>query len=142
MPDDPEVRPEDDFEVRMRELEEKAAKIKASVQIPEPKHIGEGFDEKIGEIEQRARIAKATHDSVRSEEERRLLQGGSDQRGLGLGYSIAYTIIGVPLIGAAIGYLLDNQLHTVYWKGYLTLAGAVVGLVLAVVTLNRSNPKS
>jgi len=60
-------------------------------------------------------------------------------RGLGVGLSIAYTILGVPLVGLAIGWALDSHYQSNVFKGLGTVSGAVLGIILAFWMMNRQN---
>ena len=57
--------------------------------------------------------------------------------GLGVGLHVAYTIMGVPLGFAAVGWALDKVLGTTFLLSTLTLAGVVIGLFVAIYSLNR-----
>jgi len=60
-------------------------------------------------------------------------------RGLGFGLSIAYTIIGMPVVLALIGWAIDNHYHTTVWRGALAFFGMIIGVFYAVTVLNRTN---
>ena len=63
---------------------------------------------------------------------------GRDAKGMGVGLTLAYVIVGVPLVGAFFGWLLDMALNTNIMKGLGALTGAVVGLGIAVVMMNKA----
>ena len=68
------------------------------------------------------------------------LIGGWLLRQLGIGLSIAYAILGLPLVGAGIGWLIDRATGVQgVWVGPLVLVGAAAGVAMAVVLLGKSN---
>ncbi len=63
-------------------------------------------------------------------------------RGLGTGLTIAYAIIGMPLVGWAIGALIDRASNNtgpnnLEWAAVLTLLGSVVGVTFAIFVASR-----
>jgi F0F1-type ATP synthase assembly protein I len=61
--------------------------------------------------------------------------------GLGVGLSIAYTIIGFPLLGYGIGYLLQRLTGSAFWPSTLAMSGMVLGVAVAVFMLSRTQNK-
>jgi F0F1-type ATP synthase assembly protein I len=59
-------------------------------------------------------------------------------RGLGIGLSAAYAIIGLPLVGAGLGWLLDRALGTAFFVVVGVVAGLVGGMWHAVQLSNRA----
>lgn len=57
--------------------------------------------------------------------------------GAGLGMSVAFSIIGLPLFGLLIGKLIDGGSGRTTWANALVLVGAGVGVAFAVYQLNR-----
>lgn len=60
-------------------------------------------------------------------------------RGLGVGMMVAYLIIGVPLGGALIGYLIDRGSGGGNATAIGVVAGAIVGVAMAISVMNRAN---
>lgn len=96
------------------------------------------FQKRLKEIESRASVAKAERDAKLQEKARQVKSDRDVNRGLGVGMSVAYTILGVPMFGIGVGYLVDRSLGTDFWKGVGALVGATVGVAMALYILNRS----
>jgi F0F1-type ATP synthase assembly protein I len=90
------------------------------------------------EIERKARTTKAQHRKNEAKIAADRRTSAEDQRALGVGLNIAFAIVGLPLVGAGIGWLLNRQLGTPIWTGILSLAGATLGIVYAIYVLNRT----
>ena len=130
----PEEESEDELQERLRRLIGDEPSSRA--ELPD---IDEEMDARLDALRQKAQQTRGAYESKKAEENRRLEQDSEAHRGTGVGLSIGYTIIGLPLVGALVGYLVDNAMKTHYWVGLLTLLGAAVGIVMAVVMLNRLN---
>jgi F0F1-type ATP synthase assembly protein I len=61
--------------------------------------------------------------------------------GMGIGISIAYTLVGCTLAGWGIGKLIDMRSGGYLAQAIGTLIGAVVGLVAAIATIIRGQNK-
>lgn len=59
-------------------------------------------------------------------------------RNLGVGLSIAYAILGAPLVFFGLGFLIDQATHGVFWRGALGLLGCCLGVAYAMIVANRS----
>jgi F0F1-type ATP synthase assembly protein I len=74
---------------------------------------------------------------LRAEQELRTT--GEQTKGLGLGLTAAYLVVGVPLLFALVGWLIDRSIRSSLWIGILTTIGAVLGITMMVITINRAN---
>ena len=92
-------------------------------------------------FERRTRKAQGTHRLAKSQEAERLASDGRANKGLGVGLAIAYTLLGLPMAGLGIGFLLDRMLGATIWKGIGTVVGAAGGIAFAVMMLNRENSR-
>lgn len=99
------------------------------------------FDDRLARLEQAAREARGRHETVKHEQARKQTSDGESARGLGIGLTVAYAILGMPLLGAGLGWLIDRQMGTSNYMGILCTIGAIVGVVFAVMTTNRRMPK-
>ena len=149
MPDEPE---DETTEARFRRVREELR----AMELP---HVSdEEIDARLGDSEKRARPsvpdlpdvddlelrtrrARLSHDRAKGEEGGRLADDAKASKGLGIGLSIAYTLLGLPMVGLGVGFLLDRLLGTTAWKGIGTVAGAVGGIAFAVMILNRENSR-
>jgi len=100
---------DDEFEARMAALHEKVDRI------------------------QSARLA------ANRTERKRQASDGKAAAGMGMGLSIAYTIIGCPIVGYGIGYLIDMQAGTTTMRSYAAMAGIVIGMGTALFLIKKSN---
>jgi ATP synthase protein I len=93
------------------------------------------------EIESRLADNKKRLDAARRKYEKEAVpQGPIDAegaKGMGIGLSAAYAIIGLPLVGAGLGWLLDRWLNTSVFIPILAVLGLVGGMVNAVQLSNR-----
>lgn len=93
---------------------------------------------KLRAIQEQAKKAKQTFDKHKPEAQNSQFVGSGNGRNLGLGLQIAYAIIGVPLVGYGVGWLIDNQVGGKLWSGLLTILGATAAIWYAVKSANRS----
>lgn len=101
--------------------------------------IDEEFEGRLRNLEARADKAKSLRQNQTREVNRKLASDREAARGLGIGISIAYTIIGLPLFGAGVGWLVDSRLGVDFWKGIGVLIGAILGIGMAFYMINRRN---
>lgn len=152
MPDEPVERfPEgpDDEEIaaRLRRVREELSRIEGLPELPEdripqlaPAHElpkVPDFDDRLKDLEARADAAKNRRADKARTEKRRMESDAESNRGLGIGLTVAYAIIGVPLFGIGLGYLADNAAGTNIYRGVGALLGSIVGIAGAVIILNR-----
>lgn len=83
--------------------------------------------------------AKERFDQKKIETSRRHQSEQKISRGVGLGLVAAYAIIGLPMVGIGIGWLVDKFTRSNAFVGIGAMVGAVLGLVIAVRMLNQSN---
>lgn len=63
---------------------------------------------------------------------------GGSTRGLGVGLSMAYVMLGSVILGFGAGWLLDNATHQqMLWKPILGFGGTILGLVSTLIMLSR-----
>lgn len=97
------------------------------------------LDARLVAIESKARDAKGRNEAIGTLISQRRLKDAEDYRGLGVGLSIAYAIVGFPLLGAGAGYFIDRSAGTGNWMGICAVIGAAVGMLLALMMLARQN---
>ena len=125
-------------EVRLRQLEMDIEEANARHREEASTMRGE-FDEKMHELEARLAKVREEREGKKSKEEKMTVSDAADSRGLGIGLSIAYTFIGMPLFGALAGWLLDRALGTTFLLGALTVIGMALGVFYMIKVMNRSN---
>jgi len=62
-------------------------------------------------------------------------------RGLGIGMSAAYSLIGSMIVGFGLGWLFDKATHNNYGIVIGSLAGSVLGIVASIWMINQEGPK-
>ena len=102
---------EDELDRRIRELGlDETPSIEQAKQ--EGNKIDEEFSARLKALEERAQAAKQVRDSQAAQVMRKEKNDRESAIGLGIGLTIAYTIIGMPLLGVGIGWILDKALGT------------------------------
>lgn len=92
----------------------------------------DGFSKKVDKV-------KASREEQERDKARRQKGERDSSRGLGVGLTIAYMIIGLPLLGAGIGWLVDGRTGGTTWIGIGTVIGGVLGVLAAISIMNRAN---
>lgn len=129
---------EDELDRRIRELglDQTPSIDKAR---EEAAKIDEEFGERLKALEEKAKTVKEVRDNQNREKARKLESDRETAKGLGLGLSIAYTIIGLPILGAVIGWFLDSRMGGQTFTSLGVLIGSVLGIVAAVFMISRAN---
>ena len=99
------------------------------------------LDARLAAVESKARSAKGRNEAIGTLISQRRLKDAEDYQGLGVGLSIAYTIVGFPLVGAGAGYFIDRSAGTSNWMGICAVIGAALGMLLAMFMLARQNER-
>ncbi len=129
---------EEELERRIREMGlDQTPSIEQAKQ--EAAKIDDEFSERLKKLEDKARQQRLIRDNQARDTSRKQESDSQSAKGLGVGLSIAYTIIGMPLLGVAIGWAIDTRLGTQTYRSIGVLLGSVLGIVGAVVLLSRVN---
>ncbi len=137
MSDDERPKDEDTADSLIQEMHAKTG------EVADAHRSAADFDEdtlrKMDEIADRARsLRKANEQKEEVKTETRKVQA-EDSKGLGLGFSVAYTLIGVPILGVGAGWLLDRALKSTVFMGVGAIVGMVIGIVLVILMVNKAN---
>lgn len=99
------------------------------------------FTDRIREADRRLVHSRARRET--KEGKRRSVQESEADaaRGLGMGLSAAYAIIGCPLLGAGVGFLIDRGTGSTAGVTVGTVAGAGLGMAAAIWILSRNEKK-
>lgn len=97
------------------------------------------FEDRLNTTEAKFDDAKARYEAGKAKADKEAASSGESSRGLGFGLTIAYAIIGAPLVGYGIGYLIDQSTGASAYASALCLVGAFAGIAFAVVVLNKQN---
>jgi len=130
---------EDEIEARIKEMHAKTSEVA-------DKHRSEAdFDEdmlrRMDDIAEKARGLRAAGEKKEEAKAETRTVAAEDSKGLGLGFTVAYTIVGVPLLGIGIGWFIDRAAGTTVAKGLGAVIGMVVGVALVMTMINRTQEK-
>lgn len=98
----------------------------------EPKEDQE-LEEKLREIEARAAKGRASHRLAKPEYEQNVKGTQSSYKGLGLGLMMAYGLIGFPIVCYGIGWWIDQQVGGTLASALLTVFGMVCAVAWVVI---------
>ena len=104
-----------------------------------PKIETDEFDDKLKELEARAQAMKEKRESIKAQEAKTIKSTQEDSKGLGLGLTIAYAILGVPLFGGLLGFGLTKWTGNGIWTVICGLLGMVGGIGFAAFLISRQN---
>lgn len=124
-------------EMRLAELEREFEKV-ARERDDKVEGIQSEFDSRMTDLDKRIKKMRSDREEKKVAESKVLKESVSSARGLGLGLTVAYTFIGCPLLGALIGWGIDQWRHTDIYKGIFMMVGAAGGLALVVYFLKRA----
>lgn len=127
----------DAFDSAVRSMEQRKEAV--GTHMPENPEYEAELEERLRRLEHRVRKAKANEAGRVLRTDETLKPDAESHRQLGIGLSIAYAIIGMPVVGYGIGYLLDAGKDAKQWTPLTSLAGCVLGVVYALFVLNREN---
>ena len=102
------------------------------VDFPDPPSELE-IDDRLAEQKARLTRARRKHESSKAQS----LLDPETSRGMGLGLAAAYGIIGLPLVGAGCGWLVDRALGTTFVVAIGVVLGLVGGMFYAIQLSNR-----
>lgn len=88
------------------------------------------------DLETRASKARTVHQKAKGGEPSRIESDRRASKGLGIGLAMAYTMIGLPLVGALVGFLL-NRVFPGPWIAVGVVVGFVAGVAFALFLGNR-----
>lgn len=100
------------------------------------------YTEKFDEISQRVNQAKATREKKQAQASQKLEKENEANKGLGYGLAIAYAVMGMPLAGLGVGYLLDKAFGTQSLQAICAGAGFILGMGYVVILSKRLNGDS
>jgi F0F1-type ATP synthase assembly protein I len=122
------------------ESDSEVGKIPNSADFPETPDTS-ALEERLKNVRSSSGASHGSSESSAESLAKARLNERKDARGLGAGLQIAYSIIGFPVVGFGIGAVLDHELGTPYWKGFVGLAGCVLGIVSALILIKEANAR-
>lgn len=140
----PEGPSDDEIAARLRRVREELNAMEGLPELP-PDDIPSipsrpptpEFDDEFERLQARAKAVSDRRAAEKRVVKKQLQKEAEGNRGLGLGMSAAYAIIGVPLFGIGVGFLIDLKTGTTFFRGLGALLGSIGGIVGAVMMLNR-----
>lgn len=135
MTDDPGKMPEpDELDPLLSELLQVEDGLKID---PKSDEIDAEFGDRLKKFDDRLAEQKSIHEARKIEAEQKQKGDREATKGLGLGMSVAYAIIGVPVFGYGIGFLVDKSSGSTTFAGIGMLIGCLVGIAVAMVMLSK-----
>ncbi len=95
------------------------------------------LDERLKKLETSAKAARANEHLRIGDQAQQRKADRSAALGLGVGMSIAYAIIGMPILGFFVGMLLENSSILANGKMIGALVGIVLGFGFMIIQLRR-----
>ncbi len=121
---------------RLRRIEEELERVRKTTQFASPDDPD--IERRLQAIEEKAKGARRLHDEHVFGRKPKSMLDAESTRGLGVGLTIAYAIIGVPLVGFGAGWLLDRAMGGgTLWQALGTVFGAVAAIAYAVKVTSR-----
>lgn len=105
----------------------------------EANKIDDEFSARLKALEDRAQQQKEQRENVKREEARKSSSDAQSALGLGIGLSVAYTIIGMPLVGMGIGWFIDYKTGSNSFRTIGAVAGMALGIFAGIAIFNKSN---
>jgi F0F1-type ATP synthase assembly protein I len=127
---------EEELERRVRELGLDASPVEEARDKADK--IDDEFAARLDALEEKAKAHRQVRDNQQREEQRRMASDRESAKGLGMGLTVAYTLIGLPLVGVLVGWLLDEPGSNTY-KGIGVVAGVALAIFMTVFLLSRAD---
>ena len=99
----------------------------------------EEFEARMAALHEKVDRIQSIRQAANRSEKKQQASDGKVAASMGIGLSIAYTIIGCPLAGYGIGYLIDMQMGTTTIRSYAAMVGIIIGMGVAFVLIQKSN---
>jgi F0F1-type ATP synthase assembly protein I len=97
------------------------------------------FAAKADALKARANLIQTKHEATQKIETADRKSSAESAAGLGVGLMMSYAIIGLPIIGAGIGWLANRQIGATQWTGIGATVGFVVAIAYVLVALKQQN---
>lgn len=107
-----------------------------------PKIETDELDERMVSLEAKAQQLKEKREAQKKQANKEMKLSQDSAQGLGMGMTIAYVIIGVPLAGGLLGLLLNKLTGSPIWLVIFGMGGMVLGLGFAVFLATKNNNAS
>lgn len=134
----PPAPEEDEVELKLREFDQRLDQVNQN-RVEKEGLFETEFETRLQALHEKADRAKARNENKQREFQRTQVADQASAKGLGIGLTVAYTIVGLPLAGAGIGWAVDRWLGTNGGVGIGVILGMVLGMTMALVMLSRMN---
>ncbi len=155
-PEKPELPSDDEIEARFQKIRENLHPDLEDVdlqlagildntkadRIEDDEHAA--YHAKLDDIDAKLAKAKQAKDVATNKAKDTSISGSLDQKGslsMGLGLSMAYTIIGAPILGYLAGLGINKLTGTQGWQIWLTLLGSIIGIGWVATVTNRNQDR-
>jgi F0F1-type ATP synthase assembly protein I len=101
--------------------------------------IDREFHDRLNKLEARADAVKATKAAKQAVEIKQLKTSADEAKGLGIGLTMAYTLLGCPVAGYLIGLAVEKSGGPPYVKDWGAVIGIVVGFGAMLILIKRTN---
>lgn len=95
------------------------------------------FNARLKDLEERAHHAQNKRHQIERQKAKENKSSADAAKGLGVGLSVAYAILGMPIAGLGLGWLIEKMGGPAGWQSGLIIIGSVLGVVYAVWFVNR-----
>lgn len=123
----------DEVTARFHAIEER---LEETGEVAKAQALEDEFDQRLKDLGKRLDKARGRETQAKSAP----LKGERDPsnyRGLGVGITAGYALVGCMLFGWFIGWLLDRRSGGNVYQAFLALGGSVVGVGFAIWMINR-----
>ncbi len=101
------------------------------------------FTDRLSSLDSRMTANRARHEAAKTKANKDSMSDPDSARGLGVGLTVAYAIIGTPMILFLIGMGVDRLVGipsnaTLKWSAALGLLGMFMGVAFAIIVANRA----
>jgi F0F1-type ATP synthase assembly protein I len=137
---------DEELAMRQAQLESNLVKISGESGLPdveensdqsEKDEVEVELDERLKKLETSAKAARANEHLRIGDQAQQRKADRSAALGLGIGMSIAYAIIGMPILGFFVGMLLENSSLLANGKMIGALVGIVLGFGFMIIQLRK-----
>lgn len=97
------------------------------------------LSERLDKLDSRVKEVQLARLGRKAAEQKRAIAESDSARGLGIGLTVAYAIVGVPMLGALIGWLLDSSQGTTKYTGPSVVIGAALGMAMGLFLISRAS---
>ena len=99
------------------------------------------FDDRLNDLSTRAEAANQKYQSRKAQAAKNQKSDSEAAKGLGYGLTYAYVLIGPPIFGWGIGFLIEKSTGNDQLKSWLAIGGTLLGFAAMLFLLYRDQGK-